>query len=368
MQTSTLIDDIYEAAVLPERWGRVLDSLAAIADGEGTLLFVDAPGAVQYICSPAISQLIAEWVSSEWVARNTRGQRLIPIREPRFLTDLDAFTHAELERDPYYVEFLRPRGLGWCVGTSIRSPMGDTLVFSVEKLYRKGPVPREVAATLDGFRPHLARAALLSARIGLARARASVEALETIGFAAAVLSRDGRAVAANTHFLEYAPTIMLGPREEVRLANAAAQAIFAEALQALAVASGSYTGRSIPLASGGRAPMVVHLLPLRREARDIFSGAFCLLLVTSVVARKAPQPALLEVLFDLTPAEAKVASLLASDRSVAAIAQRQGVAENTVRMHLKSIFAKTGVHRQAQLVNLLSFPVAQSGTLATASA
>jgi DNA-binding CsgD family transcriptional regulator len=147
----------------------------------------------------------------------------------------------------------------------------------------------------------------------------------------------------------------------VRLANAAAQVILAEAMQALAVASGPYTGRSIPLAGRGRAPMVVHLLPLRREARDIFSGAFCLLFVTSVVARKAPQPTLLEVLFDLTPAEAKVASLIANGRPVAAIAQRQGVAENTVRIHLKSIFAKTGVHRQAELVNLLSFPMALFG-------
>jgi hypothetical protein len=71
--------------------------------------------------------MITKWVNSEWLQRNDRGKRLIPIREPRFLTDLDAFTMEELDREPMYVEFFRPNGPGWCAGTTIRSPSADTV-------------------------------------------------------------------------------------------------------------------------------------------------------------------------------------------------------------------------------------------------
>jgi DNA-binding CsgD family transcriptional regulator len=67
-------------------------------------------------------------------------------------------------------------------------------------------------------------------------------------------------------------------------------------------------------------------------------------------------PDLLHGLFDLSPAEARVARLLLEGKSVAGIAAESKVGENTVRAHLKSIFAKTGVNRQAELVRLLALP------------
>ena len=44
MHFDKLVDQIYEGAVVPERWINVLDQLAVIADAEGTLLFAAAPG------------------------------------------------------------------------------------------------------------------------------------------------------------------------------------------------------------------------------------------------------------------------------------------------------------------------------------
>jgi hypothetical protein len=161
VHTDPFIDDIYEAAVVPEKWQAILDRLAEMADDEGTLLFAAGPGAPRWLASEAIQRTVEEWIGSKWYLDNPRGQRLVPIEEPRFLTDLDALTADEIDASDYYTELLRPRGLGWCVGTTIRSPAGDTLVFSIEKAHSKGPVPRMVAEQLDRLRPHLARASLL---------------------------------------------------------------------------------------------------------------------------------------------------------------------------------------------------------------
>lgn len=61
----------------------------------------------------------------------------------------------------------------------------------------------------------------------------------------------------------------------------------------------------------------------------------------------------LRAVFDLTPAEAGIAASLANGMSVSDTAAHLGVALNTVRTHLRSIFSKTGVSRQSQLVHLI---------------
>lgn len=352
---SATIDQIYEAAVAPGSWLRVLDCMADISGAEGALMFATGAERSHWICSKALEPFVTDWLSSTWLGTEGRTLRLVPRRDPRFLTDLDAFTPEELDADPYQVEFLRPRGFGWCVGTSIRSPGGDHLVFTAERLWRKGPVEREAIDKLDLLRPHLARAALLSARIGLERARATVNALQTVGLPAAVLTTGGRAVAANPDFEQSAGWIVIGAGDRVSFVTPAAQAVLAEALALSGQRATSFAGRSIPVpGEGDRPPLVAHLLPLRGAGRDIFTGASLLLYLTPLAASKAPDVKLLEVLFDLTPAEARIAGLLVEGQSVAMIARAQAVTENTVRMHLKSVFAKTGVSRQSELVSLLA--------------
>ena len=349
MTQATLIDEIYEAGVLPEKWPAVLDRLAAIADAKGTLLFAAAPGKPSWLSSEAIRGMVEDWVNGPFLQKNSRGERLIPIKEPRFLTDLDAFTMEELEKDEYYQQFLRPRGMGWCVGTSIRSPSGDALVFSIEKTFAKGPVPAGVAAELDQLRPHLARAALLSGRIGLERARATVAAFEMMGLPAVVLTRQGKALLVSATVSDYASELRIGARDEVQLTNASAQAILNQTIEGRRP-----TGCSIPVASTGRAPFVAHVMPLRGAGLDVFSGATFLLYITPVAQQNAPSGELLQALFDLSPAEARVAGLIAEGQAVDSIAESLAVTPNTIRTQLKAIFTKTGVGRQAELASLLS--------------
>lgn len=276
---------------------------------------------------------------------------MVPIKEPRFLTDLDAFTREELEQEPYYTDFLRPQGLGWCVGTSVYSPAGDVLVVSIEKAHQKGPVPREIAEQLDHLRPHIARAALLSARVGLERARATVESLKMIGLAAAVLGHGGKVLATNEALLAYEPDIRISAGSQLEFASPAAHALFATATEGRSVHA---HGASIPVRRmRARDAFVVHILPMRGSGRDVFSGAEFLLYVTPVIQQPGPPPEILQALFDLSPAEARVAAMIAQGSSVDATAQALSVKPNTIRMQLKAIFSKTGTSRQAELVSLL---------------
>jgi DNA-binding CsgD family transcriptional regulator len=67
-----------------------------------------------------------------------------------------------------------------------------------------------------------------------------------------------------------------------------------------------------------------------------------------------PVAAVLERAFDLTPAEARLASQIASGKTLADITRQQGSGRETLRSQLKAVFEKTGTARQAELALLLS--------------
>ena len=100
--------------------------------------------------------------------------------------------------------------------------------------------------------------------------------------------------------------------------------------------------------------LVVHLVPIRRSAGDVFTRAEGLLVVTPVTMPDAPLTHILTGLFDLTPAEAKVARGIASGLNVENLAAALNLSPATVRNQLNAVLSKTGTRRQAELTLLLS--------------
>ena len=63
-------------------------------------------------------------------------------------------------------------------------------------------------------------------------------------------------------------------------------------------------------------------------------------------------PALLGTAFGLTERGAQLAAALANGEDLRAYSERTGVALNTCRFQLKSVFARMGAHSQSELVRL----------------
>jgi DNA-binding CsgD family transcriptional regulator len=70
------------------------------------------------------------------------------------------------------------------------------------------------------------------------------------------------------------------------------------------------------------------------------------LTLTPVTPPQAPPVELVQSLFDLTPAEARVARSLASGKAVETIAADGGVSLSTIRTHVRGVLEKTGCNRQ----------------------
>lgn len=69
--------------------------------------------------------------------------------------------------------------------------------------------------------------------------------------------------------------------------------------------------------------------------------------------RLGPTAAVLGAAFGLTDGEIRVLGALIAGGALTAVARRLRVGHETVRSHLKSIFAKTGTHRQGDLLALV---------------
>jgi DNA-binding CsgD family transcriptional regulator len=95
-------------------------------------------------------------------------------------------------------------------------------------------------------------------------------------------------------------------------------------------------------------------VPVLGAGHDIFSQAAFVAVVTPIDRGAVPTANVLQGLFDLTPAEARVARAIAEGNAITDIAPSLSVTEGTVRTQLKAVLAKTGLHRQAELVALLA--------------
>ena len=107
--------------------------------------------------------------------------------------------------------------------------------------------------------------------------------------------------------------------------------------------------RSVGIRRNLRPPFVVHIHRLVHETPPKL-----LLVACDPELSPVPPASMLSDMFRLTPAEASVAVGIASGKQLAEIAADGGVKIETVRVHSKAIFSKTGTRGQAELAALVT--------------
>lgn len=349
-----LIDRIYESSFVPDLWPGVLDELAELTGSRGGLLFSARDRVLKWTSSDNLNDIFRSYVEDGWFPRCPRRVCLFAKSMPAFFVEHDFWTADQLDNHPIYRDFFRPHGLGWSAGTGLQLPTGDHIVFSIEREHSRGPIEKERVEALNELRSHLARSALVAARLGLQRARGAKEALTAMGLPALLLGQDGMVVEAGPGIENLGEHLQWRAHDRIALTDGRANDLL---WASLAAPDGDPLSsvRSFPLrGDDDRAAAVAHILPIRRSAHDIFAGTYALLVVTPVSAATAPPIELMRSLFDLTPSEARVARGLAAGDTLEEIAANGGVAISTVRTQLRQVLQKTGCSRQAEIVSLLA--------------
>lgn len=275
-----LVDRIYESSFVPELWPGVLHEVGRIAEA-GASLFITNSDVTSWTASKLAHEATAIFVKEGWFWRGQVVARLFAAHHAGFLTDLDVLTLDELDQEPIYRDMWRPRGVGWAVGTAIPIPTGEKLTLVLTRQTERGPVERAVVQKLDELRPHLARSALMSARLQLERARMASETLAVIGLPALVLDEQGKVLAANSLIEALTGYVQWRAQDRVSLKDRSADQLLRDAIVAIDMAGGASV-RSFPVrAAATQAMMVAHVVPVRLSARDIFVRCAAVLVVDS---------------------------------------------------------------------------------------
>jgi DNA-binding CsgD family transcriptional regulator len=347
-----LIESIYEAAFVPELWSAVLQEACDLSASASAQIFVFSENASpRGITLQNLRPLFDWFIEGETWKFCDSVQKMCAVQPASFVQVDDFMTQEEIARDPARV-MLREFGIGAHLCTAVAMPTGELATFVFQKWMHDGKHGQAEFDRRDALRPHFARAGLVAARLGFKRAEATASTLEIMGLPAAVLS-SGRVMAANARFQEKDAAFLPVAHGGLALANGEANRLFQKAVIGINQTTTEVCSIPVP-ATGSDASLVVHLLPLRRAAHEVFAGGDTLVLATAIAPTKlVPSASLLNALFDLTPAEARLATDLADDLTLAESAVRHAVTVKTARTYLERIFRKTGTRRQSQLVNML---------------
>jgi DNA-binding CsgD family transcriptional regulator len=103
-----------------------------------------------------------------------------------------------------------------------------------------------------------------------------------------------------------------------------------------------------------RRPIVIKAIVRGLTDTNLLLGVHALLLLTDMDSQPGISPVSLMEIFGLTPAQARLASLLVEGKSLKEISHEMRNSSGTARNHLKAVFTQTGTNRQGELVSLLS--------------
>jgi DNA-binding CsgD family transcriptional regulator len=266
-----------------------------------------------------------------------------------------------LESSKIWSEFYVPLDLGDTIGATLeRQP--EYAHILVTGRFSKQPAfnPADLKFA-NAILPHLARAW---------RVKSALAEMETLaGTLRFVLDRLERAI------------VVAGPDGKVRFANRAADRLLSggkgidarqgriraarprqtDALLAMidgaartgvGSASVAVDALSIPHEEDGPPLAIVAepLAPAHSERLGHATDPGAILFISDSTAANRPSPGRVQIVYDLTPAEARLTSLIVQGQDIAGAAAALGISPNTAKYHLKTVFEKVGVSRQTQLV------------------
>jgi DNA-binding CsgD family transcriptional regulator len=358
---SDLLAKLYGGIDGADPWQGFLEALARWMDSTYATLIITVPGQRQpgtFLTPGADPQFRDDYVTSFFADDAFRD---LPEGQ---VTSLAQFlsTHPDA-LIPAYREYLQLSGGEQVLGVDLRFGTEKPGRFEARfRLSRDQTAPDWAAADrarLQALVPHLRIAIGLFEKLQFAGAQHGVfhSAAQGLGLALVVLDRGQRIVSTNAlaeRFLHEGEGVQRRG-EEIAFSETANRRIVEGLL------SSDGVGATSPAAGVTRfrinrpmhGDLVVTARPLDLPAIHSGTGALALFLARPE-AKSTPDPQVLRDVLGLTMAEARLASVLNRGMTLVEAAKELGIAHNTAKVQLRSVFAKTGVHRQAQLVGLMA--------------
>jgi DNA-binding CsgD family transcriptional regulator len=343
-----------EAALDPSRWNAAMETATAVTGARGATLLPVRGRLPLMPHSASLGEGFEIYIRDRWFERDERYRGVPAALRRGVMTEFDFITPEEINRSPYYQEFLASQRCRWFAGIIVGA--ADNLwCLSLQRTIAQGPFPRDEIRQAAALSARLSGVAALARALGFAAVSGAVEAFELSGMAlvqldntAGVIRLNARAEKLIGHGIGVINRRLVAERKEATNA-------LDRALNALLWRQSAALLPPIALSRTDRLPLLAYPISLGSVAENPFADCRALLvLVDPEEDRRQPPEVLLRNVLQMTPAEARLAARLATGESIENTSEILGITKTTARNQLKAVFAKANVHRQAELVSLIT--------------
>lgn len=380
---STLIGLLYQGALEPQPWQSALPALREALDAQVVSLVLRPPSAddegVILNCVRQDESVDNSHVTladpNDWEVSAYREQffsldPFVSLPLDKVIALEDILPDKDLVTSDYYLHYLKPINLFRILGVDTSEPGG---MLARLRFSRRASEPRFKATErqlLTLLTPHLSRAIEIYAKLNRMTSERDLYAgaVNQLSVASIILDEQGRMLTTNAvgrALLDQGEGLSLRDGHlhiEGRNINKELQEALTSIIREQLHGETSVVRALRVPRPGGRSDLglVVRPVPASQWSEGQVSPSAAVFISDPDLQESTSQP-ILGALFELTPAEANLATLLARGLSLAQVSVAQNISQHTARAQLKSIFAKTGVSRQAELVRLVLKSVASLG-------
>jgi len=359
---SDLISVIYDAAIDQSLWENAIERVAYFVNGVGAGLFckdVDAQHGTICRSIGVVRPIPIELFRQIYPA--AVGHFLAEIGQPVATAEL--MPHDAFVQTGFYREWARPQGLIDFVSTVLDKSAASVAIFGIFRHERNGFVDDQARHRMRLVFPHIRRAVLITRMFDLKLAEAATfaDALDGLDAGLCLVDAGGNIVHANAagQAILDRGDILHDSRGRLTARDARVNQTLREVFAAAGQGDGALGTKGIAVSMIGKDDerYVAHALPLTSGARrraGIAYTAVAALFVRKVALPMTSRSEVIGQVFKLTPTELRVLGAMVEVGRVPEVAAALGVAESTVRTHVRRLFEKTGANRQADLVKLVA--------------
>jgi DNA-binding CsgD family transcriptional regulator len=353
-----------DAATNPSAWVRALNVVTAQTEAFGAILLPIKGNHLPNVpFSERMESSFDAYVKGEWHLRDERNNGAAIMKKNGVVDDLDIVSFDEIQKRPYYQEFLAPEGLRWFAGVKVAC--GDDLwCLSLQRSLKQKPFSAEEKRKLAQLSKSLSSAAAISRALGFATENAALDAFEVSDTAVLLIDRLGEVIRTNQSAQKLLNGDVKLARGKIVSSDQEATRAVQRALHKLLRAGEPALAAPIPLPRDGQRPLLVYLLKLSSLSANALGECQAIAVLIDPDKRWMPTETTLRASFGFTAAEARLAARISTGVALESVTDSLGISKETGRNQLKSIFAKTGLHRQTELVAVVGSTVtAAKGTL-----
>lgn len=365
-----LIDLAYESSLNPSQWTAFLKVLAETAGATHAAIkifdFHDFSNNLpaHYGYSPeALKGFEEHWGANDIYFLHARSK----LRTGWIEQSQEFLPDEKLLASPFYNEFGIHEGIFHQCGVIIAHEHTRSAALTILRDEPAGQFGNPQLSLLGALLPHVQRATEIHYRLAAAaRKQSQLETLvDRLPVAVVFVNEKGRVLFANLSaqnlFQEHKSLWVdsgfltcCGAQLRDRL-----HAAITRAARTLRVRD-PYPGNILRINRPGTArPLAVTITPLPPRQGHLPDGATAAVFVSDPDRNGSTPEDLLRILFDLTPAESRLAATLFKGCSLEEAGDALGVTRNTSATQLKSVFSKTNTRRQSDLMRLMGVLHAQ---------